>query len=164
MTIEQEQADQLPVPNLMYPQPDGSTDDVPVGGGHEGFAPAPEQQAPHTGTPVRPPQFMLAEDQSQPAPPPMPSPVAPPSVPRRSGRRQQMPSRYGDFYTGQQFDQATTEINFMDSGYSCYQSMSPAPHSPQEEIVGLYRVPLPPSQWNLIAWWNGYAWEWTQVA
>ena len=162
--IEQQQADQLPVPNLMYPQPDDSTGDVPVGGGHEGLAPAPEQQAPHTGTPVRPPQFMLAEDQSQPAPPPMPSPVAPPSVPRRSGRRQQMPSRYGDFYTGQQFDQATTEINFMDSGYPCYQSESPVPHSPQEEIVGLYRVPLPPSQWNLIAWWNGYAWEWTQVA
>ena len=75
-----------------------------------------------------------------------------------------MPSRYEDFYTGQQFDQATTEINFMDSSYPCYQVGSPEPPNPQEEIVGLYRVPLHPSQWNLIAWWNGYAWEWTQVA
>ena len=116
--IEQQQADQLPVPNLMYPQPDGSTDDVPVGGGHEEFVPAPEQQAPHAGTPVQAPRFVLAENQSQPAPPPMTSPVAPSPVPRRSGRRQtQMPSRYGDFYTGQQFEQATTEINFMDSSY-----------------------------------------------
>ena len=161
-----QEAEQLPIPHLMYPQPDngGNTDNVPVEVSREGFAPAPEEHSPHSGSPIRPPQFVLTGNQPQPAPP-SPSSVASPPVPRRSGRRQtQMPSRYGDFYTGQQFDQATTEINFMESSYPCYQLESPVPPYPQEEIVGLYRVPLPPSQWNLIAWWNGYAWEWTQVA
>ena len=60
----------------------------------------------------------------------------------------------------------------LEGGYPCYQweSRYPGhqlenswPSNPQEEIVGLYAVPLHPSQWNLIAWWNGCAWEWTQV-
>ena len=60
----------------------------------------------------------------------------------------------------------------LEGGYPCYQweSRYPGhqlenswPSNPQEEIVGLCAVPLHPSQWNLIAWWNGCAWEWTQV-
>ena len=165
--IGQQESNQLPLPNLIYPQPDhdARTDDVPVEVGREKVIPTTEIHPSHSGPPVQSPQFAPTENLPQSAPPPLPYPVAPSPVPRRSGRRQtQMPARYGDFYTGQQFDQATTEINFMDSSCNCYQMESQVPPNPQEEIVGLYRIPLPPSQWNLIAWWNGCAWEWTQVA
>ena len=137
----QQEADLLPVPNLIYPQPDNddSTDDIPVGIGREEVAPAPEVHSPHSGLPVQPPQFVPTENQPQLAPPPLPCPVAPSPIHRRSGRRQtQMPARYGDCYTGQQYDQATTEINFMDSSCTRHHLESPMPPNPQEEIVGLY--------------------------
>lgn len=153
--VWQQGADHLPVSSLMYPQPehDYTTDDAHVEEGQE--VQAPEQQTPNARTPMQAPQFIHTNEQSQPEPQYMPSPVAPSPAPRRSARRPaQMPMKYGDFYTGEQFDQATTELNFMDNGYQwegncpCYQYQwenrypgqqleSSRRSNPQEEIVGL---------------------------
>ena len=79
-------------------------------------------------------------------------PVTTPQLRRSSRRPSNMPVKYGDFYTGQEYDEQTSAVYQADWSGGCSQYALPY----QEEIVdSIYAIPLPPSFSDCIAWWTG---------